>query len=299
MTGRSAAGPTRREVTASLAARLGSAAEARWLVEHVAGGGWPGDGLTSGQVLGLATLAERRAAGEPLQYLLGTWPFRTIELAVDRRALIPRPETEEVVGVALGALGRPGDGSGDGPVVVDLGTGSGAVALSLAVELAGDLPGLVVWATDADADALSLAAENRDRVAAAWPGLGVAGRVRLARGSWFGALPTDVEGSVDLVVANPPYVAGEEWGSLDPEVRREPRRALVAAAGSDGTPGLADVEEVLAGAPRWLRPAGAVVVETAPHQAGAAAALARRLGYSEVEVFGDLAGRDRGVVARG
>lgn len=298
---------TRAEVVAILARRLGSSSEARWLVEHVTrcrpGAAAHGAALHEGQRAELAQLADRRASGEPLQYVLGTWPFRAVELSVDPRALVPRPETEQMVEVALAALHRsragpaPSDGF-PGPVVVDLGTGTGAIALTMAVELAATRPGLAVWAVDDDPDALALAARNRARVADAWPDADVTGRVRLAAGSWYEALPPALRGRVDLVVANPPYVAEEEWCGLDPEVRKEPRHALVAEAGRDGTPGMAAVEAVVSGAPEWLVPGGTVVVETAPHQAGAAAALARRLGFRRVEVAQDLAGRDRAVVAR-
>lgn len=251
----------------SLADRLGSAAEARWLTRFAPPDRWE-------------ELVERRLSGEPLQYVLGTWAFRTLELTVDRRALIPRPETEQVVEAALDVLGdRPH------PVVVDLGTGSGAIALSVAVER----PGAEVWATDLDAAALELAALNRERTGAT---------VELCRGSWYDALPDRLRGRVDLVVSNPPYVSAEEWPTLDEEVRREPRQALVAGDGADGTPGLAGVEAVLTGAPGWLVPGGAVVVELAPHQAPAAAAVARRVGLADVGVARDLAGRDRAVTAR-
>jgi release factor glutamine methyltransferase len=251
----------------SLADRLGSAAEARWLTQFAS----PDR---------LEELVERRLSGEPLQYVLGTWAFRNLELTVDHRALIPRPETEQVVEAALRLLGdRPR------PVVVDLGTGSGAIALSIALER----PGAEVWATDRDPEALELADANRQRTGAV---------VELRQGSWYQALPQRLSGWVDLVVSNPPYVSDKEWPTLDEEVRREPRQALVAGDGSDGTPGLSDVEAVLSGAEGWLVPGGAVVVELAPHQAQAAAALARRAGLVDVELTRDLAGRDRAVTAR-
>ncbi len=247
--------------------RLGSPAEARWLSRYAP----PGE---------IEALVERRLAGEPLQYLLGEWAFRTLTLTVDRRALIPRPETEQVVEEALDLLRWVRC-----PVVVDLGTGSGAIALSVAAEV----EEAQVWATDVDAGALALAAENRARTALP---------VALRRGRWFAALPAELRGRVDLVISNPPYVSAEEWPALDPEVRREPKVALVAGPGTDGTPGLAAIEEVLLGAPAWLGPAGAVVVEVAPQQAGSAAAMARRAGFADVRVARDLAGRERTVVAR-
>ncbi|HEX3946774.1 MAG TPA: peptide chain release factor N(5)-glutamine methyltransferase [Acidimicrobiales bacterium] len=285
--------PTRSAVQADLATRLGSPNEARWMVEQVLGSGPPSAGLEAAGLAELDRLANRRLAGEPLQYVLGTWAFRSLDLDVDLRALIPRPETEQVVEVALRELRRlPCTGPGRAaPVVVDLGTGSGAVALSVATET-----DALVWAVDVDPDALALAAANRDRIAREQPDL--IDRVVLASGSWFGALVPELRGRVDLVVSNPPYVAEAEWPELDPEVRREPRVALVAAAGTDGTPGLADVEAVLRGAAGWLARPGAVVVELAPHQAPAAVTLARTLGFTEVRVERDLAGRDRAVVGR-
>jgi release factor glutamine methyltransferase len=267
-----------------VATLVGDRREARWIVEHAGTAGLGPEGVRA--------LARRRAAGEPLQYVLGTWPFRTIELRVDRRALVPRPETEVVVGVALDeldGLGRPGR------VAVDLGTGSGAIALSLAVEARGDAD-LEVWATDRSGEALALAGENVVRLAGTDPA--AAARVRLAEGSWFAALPAGLVGRCDLVVANPPYVAEDELPHLDPVVREwEPRTALVAGPGRSGVGGLADVEEIVIGAARWLAPGGAVVVELAPHQAAAAAEVARLAGLSKVRTERDLAGRLRMVVA--
>jgi release factor glutamine methyltransferase len=112
------------------------------------------------------------------------------------------------------------------------------------------------------------------------------------------ALPAALRGGVDLVVANPPYVSGEEWRHLDPVVRAEPRSALVAGAASDGTAGLADVEELLLQSLDWLARPGTVVMELAPHQADAASALATRIGYEKVRIESDLARRPRALVAR-
>ncbi|HLG67662.1 MAG TPA: peptide chain release factor N(5)-glutamine methyltransferase [Acidimicrobiales bacterium] len=292
-------GDLRRSLQAELARSLGSSAEARWIVEEALGppGRLGGDqpAVSARAIASARALAARRLAGEPLQYVLGHWAFRWLDLLVDPRVLIPRPETEQVVEVALTELVRVAGSRAD-PVVVDLGTGSGAVALAVAAEARRTHPGISVWATDDDRGALEVAAANRDRVGAADPA--TAERVRLRRGDWFGALPGELRGRVDLVVANPPYVALEEWDDLAPEVRCEPVHALVAGTGADGTPGLGAVEAVLHGAAEWLARPGTAVVEIAPHQAVAAADVAGRAGFGDVLVRLDLAGLERVVVAR-
>jgi len=275
---------TWRALHAEAAERLGSKEEARRLVERASG-------LEGSEyVLGLdqrasaraepffRAMLERRAAGEPLQYVIGQWGFRRLDLYVDRRVLIPRPETEMVVQVALGELPR----LGAAPVIVDLGTGSGAIALSLAVEV----PSASVWATDRSAEALVVARANL-------AGIGRdAARVRVQEGSWFGALPDDLQGGVQLVISNPPYIADAE--ELPPVVEEwEPAGALRA-----GPTGLEDVATIVAEAPVWLAHPGALVVEIAPHQADQAMALARTAGLHDIEVRLDLAGRRRVLVAR-
>ncbi|MBV9254887.1 MAG: peptide chain release factor N(5)-glutamine methyltransferase [Actinobacteria bacterium] len=262
---------------------LGSADDARRIVEEACGADWatrlsePVSERAAGYV---ERMVERRRAGEPLQYAVGRWGFRHLDLLVDHRVLIPRPETEVVVGVALEqliTLGRD-------PTVVDLGTGSGAIALSIVHEV----PDAHVWATDASADALAVARANL-------AGLGApATRVRLAEGSWFDALPSELRGQVQLIVSNPPYVAAHEVDDLPPEVAHwEPMSALVA-----GPTGLEDVEHIVAEAPAWLARPGALVVEIAPHQADAATALAHDSGFTDVDVRPDLVGRPRALVGR-
>jgi release factor glutamine methyltransferase len=291
-------GGSRSALVDEIAGLVGSVQEARWIVEH---GGGPRRSHA---------LAARRAAGEPLQYVLGRWPFRWLELTVDRRALIPRPETEQVVQLALAELrrvvaasrwGGPAEGDSgppaSGPVCVDLGTGTGAIALSLALEGAAAYPGLEVWATDASPDALALARQNLAALSDIDPA--AAARVRVAEGSWFEALPGELAGQVDLVVANPPYVAEADYPDLDPTVRLwEPRGALVAADGVGGVGGMADIEAIVADAPHWLRRPGSVVIEIAPDQAQASVEVARRAGSVEVTTARDLAGRTRILVAR-
>jgi release factor glutamine methyltransferase len=275
--------------------------EARFIVDEVLGVG-PGavrpDVVPPAAAAAARAMAARRTAGEPLQYIFGHWPFRELDLRVDARVLIPRPETEQVVEVALGearGLAELRPTADTGLVVVDAGTGSGAIALALATALGAPLVA-EIWATDLSADALAVAAANvRACGSGAVPGLP---EVTLAEGSWLSPLPPRLRGHVDLVVSNPPYVTEEEWAGLHPEVRAEPRTALVAGPGRGGAPGLADVEAVLEEALDWLARPGVVVVELAPAQAGAAQDRARQLGYDEVRVEPDLAGRPRALVAR-
>ena len=283
-------------VVRELTERLGSASEARWLAEEVAArspvapdGAWGPDRRRL-----LDDLVARRLSGEPLQYVLGSWAFRSLDLTVDRRALIPRPETEQVTEVARAELGAVVGPRAD-PVVVDLGTGSGAIALSLAVEEAPARPGIAVWATDRHPQALALAEVNRVRVADKYPAVE---RIRLRQGDWFSALPRQIAGAIDLVVANPPYVDPSEWPDLPPELGYEPRGALLAGPGSDGTPGFSAIEAILRAAPGWLAEPGVLVVELAPHQEGPAVAGARSLGFDQVRVAPDLARRPRALVAR-
>jgi release factor glutamine methyltransferase len=292
---------------AELAGVVGAPHEARFIVDEALGLGLtlghpspPTGPLGNAVVSAAREMASRRVGGEPLQYVFGHWPFRRLDLFVDARVLIPRPETEQVVEVALGEAQRLAvttGGRSAGLVLADAGTGSGAIALSLATELG---PRVVaeVWATDASPDALAVAASNLEALRLSQPAATALPPTTLVHGDWLEPLPARLRGAVDLVVSNPPYVSEAEWVGLAHEVRLEPRGALVAGAASDGTPGLADVEAVLRQAGAWLRRPGAVVIEIAPHQAEAATALASGLGYEEARVEQDLSRRPRALVAR-
>jgi release factor glutamine methyltransferase len=219
-------------------------------------------------------LVARRQAGEPLQYLEGRVPFGPIEVRVDRRALIPRPETEQLWEQAAAALGEAGPGT----PIVDLGTGSGVLALALKHTF----PAAPVYATDLSAEALDLAREN-----AAANGLEVA----FLLGDLFAPLPPGLRGRVELVVANPPYLSEAEWGQLPAEIRlHEPREALV--AGPRGTEVLARIADE---ARWWLGIGGWVLCEIGETQSEEVLGLFD--GY-EREVRPDLAGRPRFLVAR-
>ncbi len=239
-------------------------------------------------------MVRRRLAGEPLQYVLGGWGFRGLDLFVDRRVLIPRPETEYVVEVALEEAARAGlrrthrrlslvEAPTLASVAVDIGTGSGAIAIALAAEL----PDVEVWATDVSEDALAVARANVAGCAAT--------RVRIAAaGEWFDPLPETLRGSLGIVVSNPPYIAEYEVVDLPQEVAAyEPRHALVS-----GPTGTEAIETLLALALEWLAPGAPFVCEIAPHQADAMSAHARTLGYDDVLVRDDLTGRARVLVAR-
>lgn len=284
-----------RTLLAETAGRLEAAGvvaasqEARWIVEEVSG--LEGSELVLGldgpatvrAVARLDALVARRCGAEPIQYVLGRWGFRTLDLMCDRRALIPRPETEQVVGVALVELdrvlgSRPRDHR---PVAVDLGTGTGAIALSIAAER----PHTLVWAVDRSPDALAVARAN---LAA----LGMAGTcVRLAEGSWFEPLPTELRGKVDLLVTNPPYVAANE--ELPESVAGwEPTDALVA-----GPTGLEAYAVVVAGAVEWLAPGGVFVAEIGATQGPDVVALVTAAGLVDPRMVPDHAGHDRTLVA--
>jgi release factor glutamine methyltransferase len=225
--------------------------------------------LTPAELAEARALVARRATREPLQYVLGEWGFRRLTLAVDRRALIPRPETEIVVERCLALL----DGL-DAPRVLDVGTGSGAIALAIADEH----PGAHVTGIDASDDALALARENAERT-----GL----RVELERHDLFDGLP---EGPWSLVVSNPPYVDPDDREALQPEVRDwEPAEALF---------GRGATAAVASGACRVLGGGGAIVLEVGDGQGAATADLLASLGYLDVRVTPDLAGRDRVVEGR-
>lgn len=274
---------------------LNAASEARWMVEEasgLSGSEWIELACESSTRLARASVArmlDRRLCGEPLQYVLGSWQFRTIELFLDRRVLIPRPETEQLVEYALAEVDRLAESDSYGPQrnwlnVVDLGTGSGAIALSMASER----EKLNVYATDLSPAALDVARSNL-------AGIGRhATRVALHEGSWFSALPDQLKGDVHVAVSNPPYVSEAQFEDLPDEVGAwEPRSALVS-----GPTGLEAIEEVVSAAAEWLSPGGALLVEIGETQADQAIDLALGVGLVEVQVHDDLSGKPRVLIAR-
>jgi release factor glutamine methyltransferase len=225
------------------------------------------------------TMVGRRIEGEPLQYILGRWAFRRLDLAVDSRVLIPRPETEVVAGIAIAELAERAAGE---PRALDLGTGSGAIALAIADEC----PETRVWAVDDSDDALAVARANL-------AGLGTrATKVQMLRSDWFDGLDRSLRGTFDVVISNPPYIARHE--SLPSVVADwEPDMALVA-----GPNGFEAVAKIVPSSLDWLTDSGLLVVELAPDQAESALRLASAVGFAEAEIRDDLTGRPRALVAR-
>lgn len=234
--------------------------------------------LTQEQVDTLRERILRRSRREPVQYIVGDTDFRNLTLKCDPRALIPRPETEELVGFVLEKLAaiRP---AGTPARVLDLGTGTGAIALAVATER----PHTQVTAVDKSEDALALARENAALV-------GAPAETEFVRSDWF----ENVTGTFDVIISNPPYLTQTEWECAQAEVRdHEPLSALVA-----DNAGLADLEKILRGAREHLAPDGFVAFETGIAQHAALREIALACGFAETESLNDLSDRPRFFFAR-
>jgi release factor glutamine methyltransferase len=227
--------------------------------------------LSEAEVDGIRSLVRRRGLREPLQYVIGHVEFSGLRLKADRRALIPRPETELLVEKVAGRL------AGSPPrSILDLGTGSGAIALALA----GKWPEASVTAIDASGETLELAREN---AAAA----GLEGRVTFLQSDWFAAVAADAR--FDLAIANPPYLSPAELAGSAPEVREhEPASALVS-----GEDGIGDLRAILRAAPAHLAPGGLLALETGIGQHARLREIAAECGWTGTESLTDLTGRDR------
>jgi len=261
--------------------------EAKWMIEEVSGVKDSDDYKEQAkpiQLKRLNSLIERRVAGEPLQYVLGRWQFRELDLFVDNRVLIPRPETEMLVGYALEecAIKKRDLDATQSLNVVDLGCGSGAIGLSIVRET----QNVSVWCTDISEGAISVARANL-------AGLGMAGqRVSISRGSWFEALPGEMLGKFDIIISNPPYIGDSE--ELPLEVSEwEPSPSL-----RSGPLGTEDLSFLLNNSIEWLSAEGQLILELAPMQADAMVKEAKNLNFREVQLRHDLTGRERVLMAK-
>jgi len=230
--------------------------------------------LTEGELERIRPLVKRRGNREPVQYIIGETEFCGLTLKVDRRALIPRPETEYLVELVTK---RPAAAPGG---VLDLGTGSGAIALALARLY----PDTVVTAVDCSADALTLARSNAESC-------GLSGRVRFLLADWYSGLSPGEQ--FDLIIANPPYLSDEETREAAPEVRDfEPVTALSAGHNSASA-----LEQIIRGAGNHLRDQGMLACETGIAQHAPLLELAAKSGFARAESLRDLTGRDRYLLA--
>jgi release factor glutamine methyltransferase len=239
-----------------------------WLLAH------DDAALEASRAVAFEALAVRRAAGEPLAYLVGEREFHGLALAVGPAVLVPRPDTETLVDWGLELLAQAPLAQAVRPAVVDLGTGSGAIALALKH----GCPRAAVWAVERSAPALALAAANARRLAL---------DVRFAAGDWWAALPpADGAPAFDLVVSNPPYIAAD-----DPHLAGlafEPRDALVAAAD-----GLADIARIAADAPSRMADGSWLLFEHGWTQAEAVARILADAGFGSIATRADIEGRPR------
>lgn len=254
--------------------------EVRWIIEEFL----RDDSSTS--VANVRNAVERRVNGAPLQYVLGHWPFRELDLDVDPRALIPRPETEELVGLALEQLAF---GNSSTPLMLDLGCGTGAIGLSLLFELRERGIRARLVCVDASSDALDLARTNARKYDLT--------AVSFVRSNWFDDVDATFRGTFDVIASNPPYVSALEMLTLDRVLEYEPRDALV-APDAMGVGGFADVEHIIRHAPTWLSPSGVLVLEHGEAQRDAVAATCEQSGFSSFNLFDDVSGKPRMLVAQ-
>jgi len=261
--------------------------EAKWMIEEVSGVTNLHDYQEQAkpiQLKRLSKLIARRLTGEPLQYVLGRWQFRELDLFVDDRVLIPRPETEILVGYALEECKSKKNQLDETRSlnVADLGCGSGAIGLSIAREI----QEVSVWCTDVSEGAIAVTRANL-------AGLGMAGqKVSISQGSWFEALPQEMLEKFDVIISNPPYISDSE--ELPLEVSEwEPSSSL-----RSGPLGTEDLSFLLNNSIEWLSAEGQLILELAPMQADQMVEEAKNLNFREVQLRNDLTGRDRVLMAK-
>ncbi len=271
-----------RELWKNTADIIGDRAVARWLCETASGcdahefDAELNELVSARSGIHLDAMVRRVLNGEPVQYVMGRWAFRHLDLMVDSRVLIPRPETELIVEHVMSFLqSRPAP-----YVVADVGTGSGAIGLSLLHEL--PLGCADVWMTDVSPDAIDVARANA-------AGIGrPAARAKFAVGSWCDALPDQVKGSLDAVVSNPPYISVHDTEVDESVLKHEPHSALFA-----GDDGLDDIRILTQQVSNWLAPGGLFIVEMGYQQADDVRRLFEHAGYRNIETHTDLAGKPR------
>jgi release factor glutamine methyltransferase len=253
--------------------------EARWLVEEFSP-------PNHESIAALRSAAQRRLNGEPIQYVLGHWPFRSLDLDLDARVLIPRPETEELVGLAFDELMKR---RLQEPLIVDLGCGSGAIGLALLYELRQlDVHASLV-AVDSSSAALDVTRANAKKH-------GLDG-VTTVHSSWFDALNPSLLGRVDLIVANPPYVGAAEFATLDPVLGHEPFSALV-AKDTAHVEGFFDLEAIIGKSCPWLVANGLLICEHGNMHRPAVLQAARDAMFADAQDLDDMFGNPRFLVAR-
>ncbi|WP_153074118.1 peptide chain release factor N(5)-glutamine methyltransferase [Paraburkholderia bonniea] len=233
------------------------------------------EALEPAAVMRFHALEARRLAGEPVAQLVGQREFFGLEFEVTPAVLIPRPETELLVETALGALSNV-----PRPRILDLGTGTGAIAVALAATR----PDAQIWAVEYSPEAFAVAARNAARLLnRARPG----GPVHLRQGDWYNALD-DAGWRFDMIVSNPPYIAADDPHLVTGDLRFEPSNAL-----TDHADGLSAIRQIIAGAPAWLAPHGALWIEHGYDQAEAVRTLLTARGFTNVHSQRDLAGIER------
>lgn len=242
------------------------------------------DRPTYSQYLEFVSLVERRLKGEPLQYLLSSWTFRSLDLYLDSRVLIPRPETETLVELAISEIKKYSHLKL--VKVADLGTGSGAIALSVAKEA----ENVKVFATDVSLDALEVAKLNSGRVLSQKE----QNKISFYSGSWWEAFPGELEHSFDVVISNPPYLSQLDMETIEEQVLDwEPRSALYG-----GDFGTRDLDTIISNSPRWLSRPGSLLLEIGITQGDHIKELVLKNGFDSAEIIFDLTNRPRFCLAR-
>jgi release factor glutamine methyltransferase len=240
---------------------------------------YPGQRLREEELAAFRAVVERRVKREPLAYITGEKEFWGLSFEVTPAVLVPRPETETLVDVALAQLRGEWEGEAPAePVIADIGAGSGCVAIALAV----DLPDAVICATEVSPAAAEVARRNAAKHQ-------VEARVTVLEGDLFEPIPVEVRGRLDAVVSNPPYIPSADINSLQPEIKEyEPRAAL-----DGGREGMTYHRRMLDAARGWLKPGGWVHLEVGASQAEPVAEMARAWGFRDVRITSDLAGIER------